>query len=278
MEKQTGFLRMSDGAAIYCEREGTGQPLVLVHGWQCSSAFWARNVAGLSAEFEVVTLDLRGHGKSSKGLQGHIIERYAQDVREVIEQLGLESCLLMGWSLGGPTMLSYWKQFHQDSRLAGLGLIDMTPFPFSGEVWNFHGLRDYNAEGFNGLIARITGDRARYAEDFTRSMFRGGVVPEDCRWMQAAIQQIPVWLAVAIYSDYVYSDFTAVLPTISVPTIVMAANSAVFADSLAQGRHIAGQIPDAVFVPFTESGHALFYEEAEKFNQAVRDFAKRTAS
>lgn len=277
MEKQTGFLRMSDGAAIYYACEGAGQPLVLVHGWQCSSAFWARNVAELSGEFQVVTLDLRGHGKSSKGLQGHTIERYAQDVREVIEQLGLTDCLLMGWSLGGPTMLSYWKQFHQDSRLAGLGLIDMTPFPFSDEAWNFHGLRGYNAEGFNGLVARITKDRAQYAADFTKSMFRGGVVPEDCRWMQDAIQQIPTWIAVAIYSDYVYSDFTAVLPTISVPTVVMAANSAVFSDSLAQGRHIAAQIPNAVFVPFTESGHALFYEESEKFNQAVRDFSARTA-
>lgn len=277
MEKQTGFLRMSDGAAIYYEREGTGQPLILVHGWQCSSAFWARNAAGLSDAFAVVTLDLRGHGRSSKGLQGHTIERYAQDVREVIEQLGLHNCLLMGWSLGGPTMLSYWKQFHQDSRLAGLGLIDMTPFPFSAEPWNFHGLRNYNAAGFNGLIARMTQDRAQYAADFTRSMFRDGVVPEDCRWMEAAIREIPTWLAVAIYSDYVYSDFTDVLPTISVPTVVMSANSAVFPDSFTQGRHIAAQIPDAVFVPFEESGHVLFYEEPEKFNQTVRDFAKRIA-
>lgn len=275
MKKQTGFLRMSDGATLYYERVGAGRPLVLVHGWQCSSAFFARNADGLCDAFEVVTLDLRGHGKSSKGLQGHTIERYAQDVREVIEQLGLDGCLLMGWSLGGPTMLSYWKQFHCDSRLAGLGLIDMTPFPFSGAPWNFHGLRGYNAEGFNGLIERITRDRAQYAADFTRSMFRDGVVPEDCRWMEAAIQQIPVWIAVAIYSDYVYSDFTDVLPTISVPTVVMAANSAVFPDSHTQGRHIASQIPDALFVPFAESGHALFYEEPDKFNQTVRAFAKR---
>ena len=42
-------------------------PLVLIHGWQCSHVFWQRNVDELARDFTVVTLDLRGHGNSSKG-------------------------------------------------------------------------------------------------------------------------------------------------------------------------------------------------------------------
>lgn len=277
MEKQSGFCGTSDGASIYFESEGSGQPLVLVHGWQCSSKFWERNVTGLKDEFQVVTLDLRGHGKSSKGLHGHTIDRYAQDVRAVIKQLGLQHCILMGWSLGGPAVLSYWRQYREDSLLDGLGMIDMTPYPFSDEPWNFHGLRGHNAEGFNGLIDKMTNNREQFAEDFTRGMFIDGKIPADCLWMKDVIRQLPVWIAVAIYSDYLYGDFTDTLSTISVPTIVMSANSAVFTDSLRQGCHIAEQIPDATFIRFTQSGHALFYEEAEKFNQSVRDFAKNIA-
>src|ERR1035437_3412965 len=66
------------------------------------SRFWQRNGAELGKEFRVVTLDLRGHGNSSKILGGHTIAQYARDVREIIELLQLEELTLAGWSLGGP--------------------------------------------------------------------------------------------------------------------------------------------------------------------------------
>ena len=57
---------MRDGARIYYEDHGQGQPILLVHGWTCSSRFWQKNVDELAKKFRVVTLDLRGHGNSSK--------------------------------------------------------------------------------------------------------------------------------------------------------------------------------------------------------------------
>ena len=67
---QNGYFRTSDDTSLYYEVEGEGQPIMLVHGWSCSTKFYSRNVAGLKKDFKVVTLDLRGHGKSSKGLHG----------------------------------------------------------------------------------------------------------------------------------------------------------------------------------------------------------------
>lgn len=49
-------------------------------------------------------MDMRGHGRSSKMLDGYSIDRMAKDIHEVIEYLGLKDVLLMGWSMGGPTM------------------------------------------------------------------------------------------------------------------------------------------------------------------------------
>ncbi|MGH9678530.1 MAG: alpha/beta fold hydrolase, partial [Candidatus Acidiferrales bacterium] len=138
------YLETSDGAKIYYEDEGEGQPILLVHGWTCSSRFWRKNVPVLARAFRVVTLDLRGHGKSSKTLDGHTIRQYARDVRAVIEHLGLREAVLVGWSLGGPVILSYYEQYGADHRLKALGLVDSTPFPFSPASWNSHALRDYN--------------------------------------------------------------------------------------------------------------------------------------
>lgn len=64
------YLEAKDGAKIYYEDHGDGRPILLVHGWLCSSKFWQKNMPELANEFRVVTLDLRGHGSSAKTLAG----------------------------------------------------------------------------------------------------------------------------------------------------------------------------------------------------------------
>ena len=87
---------------LYYEVRGTGRPLVLIHGWQCSHVFWQRNVDELARDFTVVTPDLRGHGNSSKGLHGITIKQFACDVYDLINYLDLKDAVVMGWSMGGP--------------------------------------------------------------------------------------------------------------------------------------------------------------------------------
>ena len=85
-----GYFNTADSAHLYYEVRGTGRPLVLIHGWQCSHVFWQRNVDELARDFTVVTLDLRGHGNSSKGLHGITIKQFACDVYDLINYLDLK--------------------------------------------------------------------------------------------------------------------------------------------------------------------------------------------
>ena len=270
-----GFFRTSDEAVIYYEVDGEGQPLLLVHGWSCSSKFFQRNVPVLKKHFKVVTLDLRGHGQSSKGLHGYVLSRLAQDIRELIIELKLENVILMGWSLGGPTPLSYWQQFKSNSKLAGLGLIDMTAFPFSDGEWNSHSLRNHNAEGFNVMVNNLLNHREAFFNAFINGMFYHATQPTGTEWVNDECLKLPPYIGIALYSDYIYSDFTNVLPTITIPTVVFSANSKIFVESIKQGQYMAAQIPNGECVPFYQSGHMLFYEEAEKFNNTVIEFAKK---
>jgi non-heme chloroperoxidase len=269
------YLEMKDGAKIYYEDQGRGQSIVLVHGWTCSSRFWQENVPELAKEFRVVTIDLRGHGNSSKILTGHTISQYARDVREVIEYLGLRDATLAGWSLGGPVVLSYWQQYAADSRLKALGLIDTAPYPFSSADWNSHSLKATNMTAMNVLFKIYAADPLRFATAFTANMFKDAKASEhDLEWIPSELTKTPPWIAVAIYSDFLISDYTKVLPTITVPVIVFAANSNVYKTGIDMGRSIAAQIPTATFVPFEDAGHLLFYEQPEKFNKALGDFVK----
>jgi len=121
-EKQAGWVRSADEARIYVETAGNGPSILLVHGWTMSSRFWLRQVAGLSERFQVVTMDLRAHGNSSKTLEGHTVTRYADDIQAVLTALKLNRVLLAGWSLAGPVVLEYWRRFGAE-KLASLALV-----------------------------------------------------------------------------------------------------------------------------------------------------------
>jgi len=267
-------LETNDGAKIYYEDHGEGRPILLVHGWLCSSKFWQRNVPELAAAFRVVTLDLRGHGNSSKTLTGHTIGQYARDVRQVMDHLGLRDAVLVGWSMGGPVVLSYDQQYGEDGRLGALALVDSTPFPFSPEAWNSHALRNYDYDGMHATLAAYAADPRKFAVDFTTRMFDQKPSDADMDWVVAEMMKTPTWIAEAIYSDFVMSNLARTLPSIKVPVLVLAANSGVFRNGIAMGEALAGQAPHGTFIPFEDAGHMLFYERSRKFNAALAAFVK----
>jgi len=266
---RSGLVETSDGALIYYEVTGDGPPILFVHGWMMSSRFWVRQVEGLSRDFTVVTMDLRAHGNSSKVLHGHTIPQYARDVRAVIEALNLDGVTLAGWSLAGPVVLDYWSHYGAD-RLRALALVDMTPFPFSPGAWNAHRMSGHNYDQMHAALASLFADREAFARRFIDNMFTSGAAPaDDMKWMLAESMKTPAAVAVAVYSDFLMRDYTVVLPTITIPATVFAADSNIFRQGIEQGRWAASQIPGATFVGSDNGGHVLFYEDAATFNAAI---------
>ena len=113
------FFTASDGAHIYFEEQGQGAALIMVPGFLCTGRFFEKNAEALSKEFLVITMGPRGQGFSSKTTGGNTIRRHAQDVRELVDHLRLESVVLLGWSLAASIVAEYAVQFDQ-YRLAGL--------------------------------------------------------------------------------------------------------------------------------------------------------------
>ncbi len=264
----------TDDAKIYFQDQGEGQPILLVHGWICSSKFWQKNIPGLANEFRVVAVDLRGHGNSSKALTGHTLRQYARDVRVLIEHLGLQSVVLVGWSMGGPVVLSYCEQYARDTRLQALALVDTAPFPFSPAEWNSHPLKNYNYDGMNAMFAAYKANPRGFATAFTTRMHKQMPSDAELEWMVAEQMKTPTWIGEAVYSDFLMSDYAKSLAAIQVPVLVFAANSGVYCKGIAMGKAIAAQVAHGTFLPFEDAGHLLFYEQPEKFNAALMEFVK----
>lgn len=264
------WLTLSDGAAIWYTACGEGAPLVLLHGWRASARFWQRNVPQLAQHFRVIVPDLRGHGASSKTMQGHTIMRYARDVRELCLFLGVERPVVAGWSMSGSIALEYWRCYGQEAT-RGIATIDSSLAPFADGGWNAFRFKDTKSDGHSENMRALRNDPEVFAKNFLAGMF-GAVkaTPEELDWMSDEVAKTPPWIATAIHSDYVLRNYERVLPTVSVPTAVFA--GAFGAGGLAMGKHFADCLPQGRYHPYPHCGHMPFYEDAHTFNAQLMAF------
>ncbi|WP_243546508.1 alpha/beta fold hydrolase [Pseudodesulfovibrio tunisiensis] len=263
----------TDRARLRVEIRGQGRPLVLLHGWTMSSRFWERQMQGLEKDFCLVAVNFRSHGNSTNTDNGHTMPRYAKDVRDIIDTLDLNGCLLMGWSMGGAAVLEYWNQFG-GHRLDGIGLVESAPAPMCSEPWNTHRYRDHNAEAMEADLDAMERSRDTYGRLFVSNMFLSGVAPQqDMEWMLREHLKIPASSAAAIYADYARRDYLDVLPKVSVPALVAYGRSEHLCYGPGAGQFVADSLPNSTLALFDHSGHIPFYEDAEDFNRTVREFA-----
>src|ERR1039458_9291569 len=97
---------------LYFEDHGSGQPVVLIHGYPLSGASWEKqSTALLGAGYRVITYDRRGFGRSSQPTSGYNYDTFAEDLHKLITQLELSSFVLAGFSMGGGEVARYIGKF-----------------------------------------------------------------------------------------------------------------------------------------------------------------------
>src|SRR5260221_1040295 len=93
---------------LYYEDHGSGQPVVLIHGYPLNGASWEKQIPVLlNAGHRVITYDRRGFGKSSQPTTGYNYDTFAEDLRKVITHLKLNNFALVGFSMGGGEVARY---------------------------------------------------------------------------------------------------------------------------------------------------------------------------
>jgi len=158
---------------------GSGDPVVLLHGWPQTSYAWRHIIPILSRQYSVVAPDMRGFGFSEKPEYGYEKKNVARDVHELVRSLGYDRVHLVGHDMGGQVAYPYAAQWPDDVRsltyiessLPGFGqerLMDVS----NGGSWHF---------GFNmaGDIAEalLAGRERIFVEHWLRRSAVGAVDP-----------------------------------------------------------------------------------------------------
>ena len=268
----TNSISTNDGVRIFYEDVGAGRPVLLIPGWGCTRNFFRKNIAPLADSFRVIALDLRGHGDSEKVYWGHRISRYAKDLKDLIEALGLEHVTAIGWSMGASIIWSYVDLFGNE-HLAGIVNVDQSPRQYNDAAWRWGTPECDDAEALARLTIRLGYDPAGAARRLVTQCFGDTYrpTPAEIESLAREIDKCPGAVRAAIMSDHTHLDWRDLFPQMRLPALAcVGRQSKMF--PWEGSAYVGEHIPGARTMFFEHSGHMSFYEEPDKFNQTVRDF------
>jgi microsomal epoxide hydrolase len=248
------FFTASDGVKLHYFETGQGPTIVFVPGWTMPAEIWRAQIRAFAKTNHVIAFDPRGQGKSDVARSGYVIERRANDIAELLEQVP-GPVVLVGWSLGVLESLAYIESAGT-ARVRALVLVDNSigeePPPVSDPTF----------------LPRLKQNRIATTERFVRNMYRTPQKEPYLRNIIASALRVPTDAAVALLSyPYPRERWKQIVYAVDRP--ILYATTSRFAGQAANLKHKHAQAETALF---EGAGHALFVDEAERFNRVLDDF------
>jgi non-heme chloroperoxidase len=254
-----GFVTTSDGTKIHYTDAGEGRAIVFIPGWLCDATIWEQQIAELSTRYRVVAIDPRSQGDSDKPSFGHLPEARARDYKEVVDALGLEFPVMVGWSMACGELMRYVELFGDD-YLGGIVLVDgLLPPEANPSVLPILAY-------FTDLLQR---DRQRATDEFIPFWYKTPQTEEYLASVKSSTQKTPTNSAIALMHNMMISnDFSAAFGRISRPLIFA------YQDLLTDGaNYLKAQLGSRIQLEhFDVEGHALFVDNPVRFNGMIDDF------
>ena len=236
-------------------------PLVLVHGHPFDHTMWNPQIEAFSPARRVIAPDLRGYGASPEAPPVTAFEQFAQDVVTLLDDLGVETFVLAGLSMGGQIAMECYRQF--PDRIRGLVLADTFPAAETPEgVRTRHAMADrLLEEGMHG-----------YADEVLEKM----VAPTAAPRVKAHVHRMmtatrPESAAAALRARAARPDYRELLTRVTVPAlVVVGADDEYTPVSDAEAMHTA--LPDSTLHVVRGAAHLPNLERPEEFNEALGKF------
>jgi non-heme chloroperoxidase len=259
---------------LYYEDHGSGDAVVLIHGYPLSGASWEKQIPVLlDAGHRVITYDRRGFGKSSQPTTGYDYDTFVEDLHKLVTHLKLRNLTLVGFSMGGGEVARYLGKY---------GSAGVSKAVFIGSVPPFLLKTLDNPEGvdgavFEGIQKAIMADRYVFFTEFFNNFFNtdvllGKSVSEQAiqaSWNVAAGASATASLAcVATWHE----DFREDLRRIDVPTLVIHGDADRIVPFSASGLRAAKLIKGASLVTVKDGPHCIIWTHADEVNRELVNF------
>lgn len=267
------FVSSTDEVSIYFEDHGEGTPFLLVHPGLMNHRVWEHQASYLLENHRVVTVDLRGHGRSDTPVDEYEHRQHATDVRAVIEHLELTDVLYVGWSLGsivGVELLGQTEETFDAVVLSSTGIHEGIRNHAKGtEPPSDSSYPEHIAEFVERLrVSKPTAMMEMYVDE----MLTDAADDQTKRWMWSICMQTPAFSCIEVLKAFIDTDYpnlTRILRNVQTPVTVFQGGHDVATDADAARFVCRRVIPNSDMVLFENSGHAPMIEEPERYNRSL---------
>ena len=259
---------------IFYEDHGSGQPVVLIHGYPLNGRSWEKQERVLlQAGYRVITYDRRGFGKSSQPTVGYDYDTFAADLNALLDHLELTDVVLVGFSMGTGEVTRYLGTYGSE-RISKAVLMGAIP-PFLLKT----GLNPEGVDGsvFEGIKEAVVADRPAYFKAFLDNFYNvdvlGGTRISDQAWQNS----FNVAVAASAYAAYAcvdtwLTDFRDDLPKFDIPTLLIHGD----ADRILPYESTAARLPalikDLEVVTVQGGPHNIAWTHPDIVNPALLEF------
>ena len=276
-----GYMRVgtenSTTIELYYEDQGSGQPVVLIHGYPLNGHSWELQTRELlAAGYRVVTYDRRGFGQSSKVGSGYDYDTFAADLNTLLETLDLRGVILVGFSMGTGELARYVKT-HGHERVAKLAfLASLEPYLVAA---------DDNPSGvpqsvFDGIAEAARTDRYAWFTQFYKDFYNldenlGSRISQEvvtANWNTATISA-PV-AAYAVVSAWIedFREDVAAVRAAGKPSLILHGTKDNILPIDSTGRPFHEAFQEAEYVEIQGAPHGLLWTHAAEVNEALLAF------
>jgi len=251
----------------FAEHGGSsGTPVIALHGVTDSWRSFEPLLPHLPSELRLLALSQRGHGDSDKPAAGYRPTDFADDVAAFMDAMEIERAVLLGHSMGSVNAMRF--AIDHPTRVAGLVLAGTMPwFGRPPELREF-----YRAQ----IVPLADPVPEAFARDFQQSTLAGPIAPAMLDRFVAESVKVPAHVWRAAFAGFIGDDFSARLREIEVPTLIVWGRQDAFC-SAAEQQAMLSLIATARLVEYTDAGHAMHWEEPQRFAHDLSRFVTSLA-
>jgi len=252
----------SDSERIAYSVYGAGKAsLIFIHGWSCDSRYWQKQLSVFSKDYQVIAIDLAGHGNSSLDRIDYTMLSFAKDIKAVIEKEKVNEAILVGHSMGGGVIAEAARLMPKKvTAIIGIDALqnvaEKLPQKALDEVVEPFEINFKNA-----------------AQGFIISMFPKGTEKKIINWVKEDMSSAPKEVALSAFRNYmgqyVNNEAAQVFKNITVP--VVSINARLWPTSPDDNRK---HIKNYKLFYIEETGHFPMLEKPKEFNKILTDALK----
>lgn len=257
--------------------QGSGQPVVLIHGFPLDGESWGKQQAALlDAGYRVVAYDRRGFGDSTKAGSGYDYDTFAADLHALMEELDLRDAVLVGFSMGTGEIARYLSRYGAERVAKAAFLGSLEPYLL---ITDEHPDGAGPQEFFDGIRADVLKDRYAFLTGFFEGFYNldenlGTRISDEALAASVATGNRAGNTAIAAAPLTWPTDFRDDIPAITVPALILhgTADNVLPIDKTA--RKFRELLPEATYVEIEGAPHGLLWTHGDEVNEALLAFLR----